>query len=366
MHIAVANLTRGTMSGGYRKYLQVLVPFLARDPRVSKVEVYTPDSEWRLVLDPEMVKRWPAADYRRGFPQLRRWLVQSPPDVLFVPTAQVIRCGLPVVSMIRNMEPLLTPFGGGLWAEGLRNVIRARIARRAAVQANRVIAVSDHVRRFLASQWSIDPRKIGVVYHGVDAVGRTRRPALARDIAPGTFIFTAGSLRPARGLEDLLNAMDTMADAPSLLIAGEADPATRGYAARLRGRAESMSARVVWLGALDGDEMAWCFENCQAFVMTSRAEACPNTVLEAMAHGCFSISTDCPPMPEFFLDAAVYYRARDAGDLAARLSSLPAVTEEQRRAVRTRALERAGKFSWANTASQTVTELAMAARTVPR
>ncbi len=53
--------------------------------------------------------------------------------------------------------------------------------------------------------------------------------------------------------------------------------------------------------------------------MTSRAEACPNTVLEAMAHGAVSISTDQQPMPEFYGESAAYYRATDAAQLASQI-----------------------------------------------
>ena len=73
---------------------------------------------------------------------------------------------------------------------------------------------------------------------------------------------------------------------------------------------------MVWAGQLTEPEMAWCFGHCEAFVMTSRAEACPNVALEAMSHGCRVVSTSQPPMPEFFGEAAAYYRGGDARDLA--------------------------------------------------
>jgi glycosyltransferase involved in cell wall biosynthesis len=360
MHVAVANLTRGGFSGGYRKYLQVLIPLLRRDPRVSRVDVYMPESDRPTVVEADVMKRWDAGDYKRGYPELKRWLAESPPDVVFVPTAQTIACGKPVVSMIRNMEPLLVPFDGNVMSEGLRNLARAWAARRAATRSDRVIAVSQHVRDFLVSRWKLDPEKIGVVYHGVDRVASPRRPAAAVGIEPNTFLFTAGSIRPARGLEDLLGALAILGPGHTLLIAGEPDPITRGHAAKLKARAASLGARVVWLGRLDEQEMAWCFQNCTFFVMTSRAEACPNTVLEALTYGCVSISTDCPPMPEFFADAALYYRARDAKNLAARIAGMRAMTEEERATMRERAIARAGDFSWERTASQTVTELELA------
>jgi glycosyltransferase involved in cell wall biosynthesis len=307
-------------------------------------------------VDVHVAKTWPNREYA----SLKKALVASRPDVVFVPTAQTIDCGLPVVSMIRNMEPLLVPFDGNPWSEGVRNLARSLAARRAVERSERVIAVSRHVCDFLVSRWRIDPGKIGVVYHGVDRVAASRLPEAAADVDAGSFLFTAGSIRPARGLDDLVDALSQVPH--TLLIAGEPDRSTRHYAAKIRRRTERLGsgARTVWLGRLDAAEMSWCFANCRAFVMTSRAEACPNTVLEAMAHGCLSVSTDRAPMPEFFGDAAIYYRAGDGRDLAARLAALGTISGRDVTALRERAFARARQFTWEATASQTVTQLALA------
>jgi len=354
MDIAIVNLTRGGFSGGYRKYLRRIVPLMRRDPRVSRMVLYLPESDRAPEVELDSVRHWPVGS--DGI--VKRWLRESNPDVVFVPTAQTIDCGRPVVCMVRNMEPLLVPFGENPWPEKLRNVGRAWAARRAARRADRVIAVSQHVRDFLAERWHIDEAKIGVVPHGVDAAGAQRRPAAAAGAEPGSFLFTAGSIRPARGLDDLLGALALLPK--TLLVAGEPDAATRAYAARLRRRAAGLP--IVWLGAIEPEEMAWCFANCRAFVMTSRAEACPNTVLEAMAGGCLSVSTDRAPMPEFFGDSALYYRGGDARDLAARLASLDDLPPAAIDALRGKALQRAGRFDWETTAHRTVTELELAIR----
>jgi glycosyltransferase involved in cell wall biosynthesis len=343
MHVAIVNLTAGGLSGGYRKYLQAVVPHLRRDRRVSRVDVYLPEMERPPAIEADAVRHFPSRD------DARRWIAESRPDVVFVPTAQALDCGRPVVSMVRNMEPLSVPFEGNPWSERARNVLRASAARRAAVRADRIIAVSRHVRDFLVGRWGIDPAKVGVVYHGVEAGDEERRPAGLDGVE--RFLFTAGSIRPARGLDDLTEIGGT------LVIAGDVDPRMERYARGLRERLRGRDVR--WLGRLDAAEMAWCFRRCRAFVMTSRAEACPNTVLEAMAEGCISISTDCAPMPEFFGDAAVYYAARDARNLAARVAALDATDTG---ALRERAFARARDFTWEATASQTVDQLERALR----
>jgi len=351
MRIVLLTLTRGGVSGGFRKYLDCLVPLLRNEPGVEWVEVFVP---------PPMVRTgyrtWPQGDDMRGFRELRRAVTALEPDVIFIPTARVLRAGrTPVVTMVRNMEPLEVPFGGNTLAEGLKNVARASAARVACRRADRVIAVSRHVRDFLVERWHIPEERIGTVYHGIDLP----RHAPAAPLAQGRFLFTAGSIRPARGLEDVIEAMAELPEDLHLVIGGAVDRGAERYAARMRSLAERkhLSARIRWAGHLDAASMSWCFRNAAAFVMTSRAEACPNTVLEALANGAVSVSTDHPPMPEFFSDTATYYSERNPGHLAVQLGRVLEMTESVREERRKAAQARVAHFTWEATARATVAEL---------
>jgi glycosyltransferase involved in cell wall biosynthesis len=213
MRVAVVHLTGGGFSGGYRKYLDRLVPLLAEDGRVGALEVFGPGST-------------------------RQVLSQLVPDVVFIPTARWANFGpAPVVAMVRNMEPLTVPFGGNPPGERLKNMARARAAKRACRRSDRIIAVSAYVRDFLAGRWAVESSKIGVVEHGVDPpLAEAPRPrALGADVA-APFLFTAGSLRPARGLEDAIRALGTLRErglSPTLVVAGSS-AGSNGYENRMR------------------------------------------------------------------------------------------------------------------------------------
>lgn len=370
MHIAVVNLTNGGLSGGYRKYLDQLVPRWARDARCTRLSVYLPASVARPAdVAGASIEQWPEGEQRRGFAWVRRRIAETQPDVVFIPTARKISAvGCPLVTMVRNMEPLLVPFQGNTPRECLKNVARYVSAWRACHGVARVLAVSQHVRGFLMSRWRLPSERVGVVYHGVEPVtGLTeaRCPAALADRGARRFLFTAGSIRPARGLEDLLRALPEIRRTQPelrLYIGGAPTPDARGHAERMRGLARSLGVgdSVVWLGHLGRSEMAWCFGQCEAFVMTSRAEACPNTLLEAMAHGCGIISTDCSPMPEFAGECALYYRPGDAAMLAARVAAELSGDPAGRGGRRTRARELVARFTWDKTAEQTIAQLSLA------
>src|SRR5687768_14955989 len=136
MKIAVVALTRGNASGGNRKHLSRLVPLLREQPEVERLDLFVPPQ-----MAGESDRTWPLHDELRGFRELRRALMSLRPDVVFIPNARMLRVpGVPVVTMVRNMEPLEVPFGGNTVAEGLRNAVRAVAARTACRQSDRVIA----------------------------------------------------------------------------------------------------------------------------------------------------------------------------------------------------------------------------------
>jgi glycosyltransferase involved in cell wall biosynthesis len=333
------------------------MPLLAAERRVSSLTVFVPAAGLSGIEGVDDVRACPVHDARRSNAVLARDVAKIAPDVVFVPTARHAEFGLlPVVTMVRNMEPLTVPFGGNTVREGLKNIARAWEARRACRAATRVIAVSTHVRDFIVSRWHIDPARVGLAYHGVDPSKESPAPSAG----PPT-LFTAGSIRPARGLEDAVRALALLGREVRLVIAGHVDRGCERYAAGLRRLIVDLGLveRVTWAGQLDTESMSRAFRASSIFVMTSRAEACPNTALEAMSHGCAIVSVDQAPMPEFFIHAARYYPAGDPTTLAYQAAAVLSDRAEADR-LGDAARRRAETFTWDATRDRTIAELEQA------
>jgi glycosyltransferase involved in cell wall biosynthesis len=363
MNVALVYLSGGGLSGGATTTLRRQVPLLRNHPGIDKLSVFLPPQSRNLDLPGTEIRSWPAGDRAKGFTKLRSQVEQLGPDVIFIPTgAWFDTGGIPCACMIRNTEPIIRPFGGNSLPQGIKNLFRARAARRACVNSDRVIAVSEFVRDLVVKRWRVAPDKIGVVYHGVQRPEHETRPGVPEVLERGNFWFTAGSLIPYRGIEDIITALSLRPTGEQLVIAGAPvySPAYENKMRRLADRC-GVTDRVTWLGHRPADELFWCYGRARAFVMTSRMEACPNVVLESLAGGCVSISTNAPPMPEFYEGTALYYTPGEVEELAAQMEAVINMNHDEVRSRRDTALSRATEFTWEGNVDDTVRELVAAA-----
>ncbi|MDO8803870.1 MAG: glycosyltransferase family 1 protein [Elusimicrobiota bacterium] len=374
MRVAILNLTGSGISGGYKRYLQNVLPLFAEDPRITAVLCASPRAfnieEW-VTSHPKIrfVECRPFRFLRhRPDAELEKELGAFAPDVIFVPVARHLRFrDVPTVTMIQNMAPLVS----GAWS-GLREFaalaaqwLETRIAVHKAVK---VIAMSDFVRQFLLKEWGVPKKKIRLIYFGNSKPAEApRRPPVIPAAGWDDFLFTAGSVEQYRGLEDVILCAAharTVAGRPlKIVIGGSARKAMMTYFARLKALAEKMGVAedLCWAGQLSAEEMTWCYNNCSIFLMTSRVESFAVVVLEALAHGCQCVSSDTPPLPEAFGGTAVHYPPGDHVELAHKIFTVLDRAPAEKQAIREKVMARNADFSWPATAERTIETLLEAA-----
>jgi len=308
--------------------------------------------------------------YFNNHSELEPYLEKFGPDVIYVPVERYFRFNkVPVVSMVQNMEPFVKTIKGNPLIERVKLKLKYIEGKKAVSRSNRIIAISEFVMKFLSTRWMIPEEKISLIYHGLDdrAQEEGDRPLIIPQSWTGCFLFTAGSIRPARGLEDLLKAMQHSGSLElkgvKLVIAGDGDPTANVYKNKLMRRVRQMnlSSNICWAGQLNNREMTWCYQNCRAFAMTSRVESFGLIGGEALAHGCICIAADNPCLPELFGQAALYYPPGDGETLAGAIKTVLSWDDHQRKTAFAKAVKRVAKFSWDVCAQKTVAEFVKAA-----
>jgi glycosyltransferase involved in cell wall biosynthesis len=372
MNIAIVYITSGGHSGGYKKYLQKIIPLFQLNKQIGRIFLYPHVSALNfLKVSNDKLDITPFKEFFREQKKIKKELLTNAPDVVFIPTARWLNCGpIPTVVMVRNMEPLMYPFQGNSIPESIKNLLRNYVARRSCNRATKIIAVSKFVRDYIIKKWDLDPMKVEVVYHGIDIPAEKQAEESLAEIPDewkSDFLFTAGAIRAARRLEDIILALSDLKNRgiiKKVVIGGGIDPYTRAYKKKMDKLAEKLGVmdQILWVGHLTPEKMSWCYEHCSAFIMTSRVEACPNIVLEAMAHGCLSISTTAMPMPEFYQDSALYYLQEKPATLSDRMMEAHTMEKERENNLRSMAMARSRDFSWERCAESTIAVLKSTAK----
>lgn len=373
MRLAIINLTCGGMSGGYKKYLKNILPRFAEYRNVKALLCISP-----IGIDiPKWFGKAPNVNFCTFNPlslsyfshvpskEMATYLRKFAPDIIFLPVDRYIRFrDVPVVNMVQNMAPFVGTIKGDTLKEIFRKFIQRELARNSVRLANHTIAVSNFVMDFLTNQLKIQENKVSKIYHGltIPPGGNCIRPVSIPIGWDRGFLFTSGSVRPARGLEDVIEALSDLKSRNidvRLVIAGETLASMKKYRCSLERlvSASALEQSVCWAGNLKDEEMCWCYKRCKLFIMTSRVEACPNIALEAMGHGCLCVSTDSLPMPEFFRDVAIYYPKGNAKSLSLAIQTAFALNNEHKKRLRAKSKTRASQFSWDVCAEKTIDKL---------
>jgi glycosyltransferase involved in cell wall biosynthesis len=369
MRLAILNLTAGGLSGGYYKYLTNLIPRLAGHEDISSLLIAIPKG----IKTDGWIEKYPSIEWLELKSKIwwfsaigkkeKNIIINFKPDVIFIPTSRFWHiANVPTVNMLRNMEPFIPNFKGDSVREMLKKVVQRQITCKAINQADHTIAVSNYVKEYLVDSLNISEKKISMIYHGLNM-----KDALGGDVGPASipkewcqnFLLTCGSIRPSRGLEDVINALIELKSQNlnmHLVIAGQTTPGMKKYHDNLKNKIQlgGISNNICWTGNLNENEMNWCFRNCKFFVMTSRIEACPNIALEALSNGAISVVSDSLPLPEFFSDCAFYYTAGNKTSLAEALRKMLNLSKDEKNTMRKKSEKRSLIFSWDITAEKTI------------
>jgi len=215
---------------------------------------------------------------------------------------------------------------------------------RSVARADRVLAVSEWTKRDLVERYGVAEEKIVVTPNGVDEIFHPNGDAPQR--AP--YALFVGAIQPRKDPLTALEAMALLDDDLGLVIVG---PEKRGADdVRAAVRRLGLESRVELTGHVEHEELAALYRGAACLVFPSRYEGFGLPVLEAMASGTPVVAASTGALPEIAGDAAILVEPADPAALA---EGIKRALADRERLVAA-GLERAGHFSWSETARRTL------------
>ncbi len=364
LRIAIDAHSVGTGLAGNESYITNLIEALAELDEVNRYTLYVTRRE----AVERFQHRWPHVAVRRTLPHtplvripltLSQELRRRPVDLLHVQYTAPPFAPCPVVATIHDLsfEHLPQTFKR-------RSRLQLRLTvRRTARTAARVLVPSEHTRRDIIETYKLDAARVSVTplaapahFAPVDDEKEVRR-VRERYKIEGDYILAVGSIQPRKNLTRLIVAYADLrrarphANLPKLALVGKK---AWLYDETLRAiETYGLGELTVLTGYVSEADLPALYTGALCFVYPSYFEGFGLPPLEAMKCGAPVIAGNRTSLPEVVSDAGLLV---DPFDKDALVSALARVIDDPdlRARLRVKGMERAGHFSWRETARLTL------------
>ena len=158
------------------------------------------------------------------------------------------------------------------------------------------------------------------------------------------YLLCVGEVRPYKNLESVLRSLALCPDGPQLAISGRIFGEHKIKLENLT-RQLKIEKRVVWLGYVPDDLLPNLYTEAMAFIFPSLYEGFGLPIIEAMACGCPTLSSNRCSLPEIGGDAAHFFNPTDISEIKESIRKVCEDSEFRHRLV-TRRPDQAKKFNW--------------------
>lgn len=249
--------------------------------------------------------------FARDFLRLVRALARLRPDVVLVhaaPSFSLLRDWVFMVIARIAGAKVICHYHGTLHTRFPSGETRSgrAIGRMLMSAAHRVIVLGPSYQREMAKAWMRDDLVWAPNMADVELFRSVAAGAPVPWLASGDrAVLFVGRLSAPKGLYDLFDAIPRVLEChpeAKFVLVGVAENDAKEPEIRAEAGRRGITARIAFLGALEGRDKAVAFATSQMLVVPSRTEAFPLVIPEAMAAGLPVIATAVGAIPDFVKD----------------------------------------------------------------
>lgn len=267
-------------------------------------------------------------------------------NILFAPCKTIIS--------LRNMEPLCYRQYNNHWKLNLFSWLRGILTKISIKKADKIIAVSNSTKKYLELFSPSIRDKVKVIYNGNPVKTVVNQPISEETnpflLSSSKFVAYANQLNLIKGYSLLC---EKGINPPALWLAGGVLDVVYFEKIVSLIKEKELTDKIKILGFLPHNHLVELYLRAVAFVFPSTLEACPQTLIEAMACRVPIIASNVEPMPEICQDAAIYFDPFDTEDIAQKIKML-LEDYSLRDKLRKKSLVRSQFFSWEKTATELI------------
>ena len=223
-------------------------------------------------------------------------------------------------------------------------------------RVNKIITVSEDIKKWLLKQVEIPPSKVLVIHEGVDLgvfTTSVTKVDLAIDKPYVLFLSTLFRYKNADKAVKAFALAKRRCGIPHKLVIGGRDPDNRVTELRKVTEELGVAAEVQFLGQVPFEQVPFLYKNADLFLYPSTVESFGLPPLEAMACGVPVIGSTRCSIPEIIGDAGLIVDPDNIEELAEAIWKV--LTDKKlRENLIKKGYERIKQFSWEKTAKETL------------
>jgi glycosyltransferase involved in cell wall biosynthesis len=246
-------------------------------------------------------------------------------------------------------------------------------------KADKIFTISKSSKDDIIKEYDLPKNKVIVTYPGIKAESRImNNESRIKDIRKkyeidGEYVLFVGTLQPRKNIARLIKAFSSLchpeasAEGSKILLRQPADQndieliivGKKGWQYQdilQTPKKFGIENKVKFLDQVDDEELKVLYKNAICFVLPSLYEGFGLPVLEAMQYGCPVITSNISSLPEAGGDACLYVNPEDVNDIKDKLDKI-IKDKKLREGLVKKGYDQAKKFSWEETAKETLKEL---------
>ncbi|MFH1938298.1 MAG: glycosyltransferase family 1 protein [Patescibacteria group bacterium] len=222
-------------------------------------------------------------------------------------------------------------------------------------RSKKIIAISNYTKKDILKYFSIDSKKIKVIYEGVpdsprtvienDVLG-TRTSFLGRSLDK-PYLLYVGNAYPHKNLERLIVAFDGLnKNGMQLVLAGRLDYFYKKIQKRFSG-----FKNIVFTDFILDKDLPILYQNASLYIFPSLCEGFGLPPLEAMSYQVPVVCSKATCLPEILGQAAIYFNPEDIEDMKKKIK-LVLEDKELQEKLKLEGNKRIKKYSWVRMAKE--------------
>jgi len=231
--------------------------------------------------------------------------------------------------------------------------------RQSIISADHIVTMSEYTKNAIVRYFGIDKEKITIIYGGVNDKFRPYNkdevfPIISQYGLKRPYFLSVGTLEPRKNYEVLLQAFKQLKVDYDLVIIGK-----KGWKASnifMITNSLRLQDRVKILGYVKEDDLPLLYNGAEVFMFPSLYEGFGLPVLEALACGIPTISSNASSLPEIGGEAVKYFNPNSIDDLLKKMQEV-LDSNELRKSLREKGVIQAKKFNWDKTSQKTLAVL---------